>query len=908
MYLLFIVNQQQPEVASIQLKSGDTYDIPKKGSLGLLALGDVGLDAWKAAKRNEKIEIEIQEKQKLEAGKQKLVLIGWDAADWKIINPMLDKGLMPNLQKLIQEGTMGNLATLDPPYSPMLWTSIATGKRAYDHGIHGFSEVDASGKHVQPVMSSSRKVKAIWDILGERDKRCHVVGWWPSHPAERLTGISISNLFQKSKGKKRDDWDLPNGSIYPPELEDRFKELRIHANELTENHLLPFIPEAWKINQSKDKRLQIVANITAETATLHSAFTNILRNEPYDFAALYLDGIDHYCHGFMKYFPPQRPHISKPDYDLFKHVIRSAYRFHDMMLGRIMELIPNDATVLLISDHGFQPDHLRPRNIPKEPAGPAHEHSPYGIIVAKGPGIKKDELVFGASVIDMTPTILKLFDLPIANDMEGRVLHNVFETYTPSQRINTYESSNTFSPNTTVSDEVKNQLMSHLIDLGYVEDNADSNAQKLKRTQDECNFNLARAYVEGRKLTEAEHILKHLFDNNRQTPRYAIRLAACYQMQGKNAEAKEIILHLKELGVYSQEAIDIFEGSLLLGTGKPHEALKKFNSASKKVNENSSELNHQIAQCYLQLNRHNEAITCLEKELEKNYDNSLTHQLIASSHFRENNYKEAAEFSLSALGLQYNNSQNHAILGRSLYHLGQYSDAAHALEQCLKLTPENNFIRELLINIYTTQIIDIEKTELHANKLKTSYKGEVFVVSGLPRSGTSMLMQMLAKGGLEPFTDNIRKADENNQEGYFEHELVKNLHNNSNWIGLADHKLIKVVAPMIKHLPLNYKYKVVFIERPLEEVVVSQIKMLDRLGHEETQRTKLHKTLENTLKSTKSWLGVRQNVDALYIHHNDIINNPIGASTKLNAFFKGQLEITKMAACVNPKLYREKKM
>jgi len=893
-------------VASIQLKSGDKYDIPKEGSLGLLALGDIGLEAWRAAKRNEKIQIDIQEKPKLETGKQKLVLIGWDAADWKIINPMLDKGLLPNLAKLIQQGTMGNLATLDPPYSPMLWTSIATGKRAYDHGIHGFSEVDATGKHVQPVMSSSRKVKAIWDILGERNKRCHVVGWWPSHPAEKLTGISISNLFQKSKGKTRDEWNLPYGSIYPKDLEDRFKNLRIHANELTEKHLLPFIPEAWKINQSKDRRLQAVVNITAETSTLHSSFTNILRLEDYDFAALYLDGIDHYCHGFMKYFPPQRPHISKPDYDLYKHVITSAYRFHDMMLGRIMELIPDDATVLLISDHGFQPDHLRPKNIPKEPAGPAHEHSPYGIIVAKGPGIKKDELVFGASVIDITPTILKIFDLPIANDMEGRILHNLFETYSPSEKINTYETSKLFSPNTTVSDEVKDQLMSHLIDLGYVEDNADSNEQKLKRTQDECDFNLARAYLEGRKIKEAEQILKHLFDTNKQTPRYAIRLAACYQMQGKNDEAKEIILHLKDLGVYSEEAIYIFEGSLLLGTGKPQEAIKKFKSAAIKVNENSSELNHQIAQCYLQLNRHSEAINCLEKELEKNYDNPLTHQLISSSHFREKNYKEAAEYSLSALGLQYNNAQNHATLGRSLYHLGQYSDAAHALEQCLKLTPENNFIRELLINIYRTQLIDNEKSKLHAEKLKTSYKGEVFVVSGLPRSGTSMLMQMLTKGGLESFTDNNRKADENNLEGYFEHDLVKHLHNNSNWIGLADHKLIKVIAPMVKHLPLNYKYKIVFIERPLEEVATSQIKMLDRLGHKKTQNTELQGALEKTAHNTKSWLKARQNMDVLYIHHNDVIKNPIAASAEMNKFFNGQLEIETMAACVKPELYREK--
>lgn len=768
-------------MAKIIRKSGGAYEIPKNGSLGLLALGDVGLEAWRSAKNEDSTLFKTTKKTVKKNDNQKLVLIGWDAADWKIINPMLDAGLLPNLRSLIKQGTMGNLATMDPPYSPMLWTSIATGKRAYDHGIHGFTEVDDSGKNIQPVMSTSRKVKAIWDILGESQKKCHIVGWWPSHPAEELTGISISNLYQKSKGHSPENWSLPESTVSPSSEKSRFEGLRIHANELTENHLTPFVPDAWKIDQAKDKRLKIVANITAETASLHSAFTHILTNEEYDFAALYLDGIDHYCHGFMKYFPPHRPHISKPDYDLYKNVIHSAYRFHDMMLGRIMELISDDTILMLISDHGFQPDHLRPKHIPQEPAGPAHEHSPYGILVMRGPGIKKDELIFGASVIDVTPTILKVFDLPVAQDMEGRVLNNIFESYSPIKKIDTYESETTFSAKTTTTNKVKDQLLDHLIQLGYIEENAGSIEEKVKQTQNECNFNLARACLEGRKIKMAEQLLKQLYTNNKDVPRYAIRLAACYQMQGKNEEAKLVIEQLKDLGVFSQEALDIFEGGLLLGNGNPSEAIKKFKNVEKNITEYNNELNLQIAQCYLQLNKLSDAEKCLEKEIENNFDSLLAHQLLASCFFRQNKYREAAESSLTALGLNYNSTQSHAILGRSLYHIGQYEDAAHALEQCLCLSPHNNFIRELLINIYGKQLFDPAKEKEHITALKTSYKGQVFVVSGLPRSGTSMLMQMLIAGGLDAFTDKVREADTNNPNGYYEHELVKNIHNNSNW-------------------------------------------------------------------------------------------------------------------------------
>ena len=112
----------------------------------------------------------------------KVLLIGWDAADWDVINPLMDRGEMPNLESLVNTGVMGNLSTLYPELSPMLWTSIATGKRAFKHGIHGFTEPDPLGNGVRPVTNLSRKTKALWNILCQNGKKCNVVGWWPSHP------------------------------------------------------------------------------------------------------------------------------------------------------------------------------------------------------------------------------------------------------------------------------------------------------------------------------------------------------------------------------------------------------------------------------------------------------------------------------------------------------------------------------------------------------------------------------------------------------------------------------------------------------------------------------------------------------------------------------------------------------
>src|SRR5258706_9624440 len=111
-------------------------------------------------------------------GGPKVLLVGWDAADWKVIQPLMEAGKMPNVRRLVENGAMAQLTTLHPPLSPMLWTSIATGKRPFKHGIHGFSEPTADGRGVQPVTNLSRKCKAVWNIFQQNGLRSVVIGWW----------------------------------------------------------------------------------------------------------------------------------------------------------------------------------------------------------------------------------------------------------------------------------------------------------------------------------------------------------------------------------------------------------------------------------------------------------------------------------------------------------------------------------------------------------------------------------------------------------------------------------------------------------------------------------------------------------------------------------------------------------
>ena len=342
---------------------------------------------------------------------RKVLLVGWDAADWKVIHPLMDAGKMPNVQRLVENGAMGQIATLHPPLSPMLWTSIATGKRPFKHGIHGFSEPTPDGRGVQPVTNLSRKTKAIWNILNQHDLRSVVIGWWPSHPAEPINGVMVSDHYHRANQPFDQGWPLLKNAVHPPELAETLADLRMHPDLLTPEMIEPFIPLAREIDQDKDKRLAGCMRTLCECVSMHAAATWLIENQEWDFFSVYYDAIDHFCHGFMKYHPPRQSWISERDFELYGNVVNMAYQFHDQMLGTLLKTAGEDVTVILMSDHGFHPDHLRPASIPDIPAGPAIVHRDFGILAISGPGIKKDELLHGPSVLDVAPTILTMYGL-----------------------------------------------------------------------------------------------------------------------------------------------------------------------------------------------------------------------------------------------------------------------------------------------------------------------------------------------------------------------------------------------------------------------------------------------------------------------------------------------------------------
>ena len=186
----------------------------------------------------------------------------------------------------------------------------------------------------------------------------------------------------------------------------------------------------------------------------------------------------------------------------------------------------------------------------------------------------------------------------------------------------------------------------------------------------------------------------------------------------------------------------------------------------------------------------------------------------------------------------------------------------------------------------------------------------IVMVSGLPRSGTSMTMKMLVEGGLELLTDGIRTADDSNPEGYYEFEKVKELNKarDLSWLNGARGKAVKVISYLLPHLPDTLNYQVIFMHRNLHEVIASQNKMLEQRGESnETSDDRLLTLFEQEVKKAKNLIAARSCFDAIDVNHKDVLADPLQQATRINQFLGGRLDIERMAAAVDQRLYRSRR-
>lgn len=192
----------------------------------------------------------------------------------------------------------------------------------------------------------------------------------------------------------------------------------------------------------------------------------------------------------------------------------------------------------------------------------------------------------------------------------------------------------------------------------------------------------------------------------------------------------------------------------------------------------------------------------------------------------------------------------------------------------------------------------------------SEHDNTIYVVSGLPRSGTSMMMKMLEAGGLSALTDNIRTADDDNLQGYYEFERVKAMKDGDTaWVGEAQGKVIKVISALLESLPAGYHYKVIFMEREMMEILASQRKMLERRGKpgNPAEDGKFADLYGKHLEKVKAWLARQENMKVLYVRYNEMLKEPAALAGGVAEFLGIQMNVKAMSEVPQEQYYRQRK-
>lgn len=642
---------------------------------------------------------------------KKVLLLGWDAADWEVIHPLIEEGKMPALKFLIENGVSGNLATLEPVFSPLLWTSIATGKRADKHGVHGFTEPDYQNGGVRPVGNYSRTTAAIWNILSQENLKSNIVGWWPSHPAEKVNGVMVSNFYQRAIKPLGEKWPLAPGTVYPKSLAKEMADLRMHPGELSYQHLLPFVPNAAKVDQEKDKRLGTVGKILAEAASIHNAGTWLVENTEWDFTAIYFDNIDHFCHAFIKFHPPKLKGVKEEIYEMYNNVVSSAYQYHDMMLGRILNLTDNDTTIVLVSDHGFESGKNRLLSLPKENGAPAYDHRSYGVFAAMGPNIKKDELVYGANLLDITPTLLSLFDLPIGKDMDGKPLLNIFKKEYKPKFIDSWDEHVIRKKEEDVDPEASAEALKMMIELGYIEKPDEKAEKAFQRAKNENEFNLSRVYLSSGRIEQGLEILEKLYQEEKSI-KFGIRIALGYDSLKKYKECIAIVEEMEGIAKNPIQQLSAIKATALFKLKRKNDAWEVLEVLVKQRPQTALAA-QRIAKGLLVLKKNKRAKNYLEKSLKFFPDNSSLIYLKGTAEFRNKDYESAANYFIESIGNQFFNPKTHLYLGECLFKLELFEDAHKAYTISLIQKPNSKRALKGLAEIEKLgHHFKIESTEL----------------------------------------------------------------------------------------------------------------------------------------------------------------------------------------------------
>ncbi len=411
----------------------------------------------------------------------RVVLIGVDGLDWDRVDAMISEGRLPNIAGLKERGVSGVLRSVPPFRSPSIWTSMATGKSEEKHGISAFLVGEGQTKDATPTSGNMRKARAFWEILSAADMSVGVVSWLVTWPAEPVDGYMVSPNINRLLDWSHTAADSEEAAgrlamaVYPPGFLDDVAKCHVTAADVPDERIMGLLASSEHLDKP---------NVALEFSNLEATYASDLTTlaiadslaaaVPTDVRALYLRGLDINCHAMWRYMEPSSwPSGSPPEMEeTFSSVIPGYYVVADSMIGGIVDGETDDTIFILCSDHGFA-GHRGYDGYEGDVAIGFDMHREDGLLIVAGPGIREGGTVSGASVLDITPTLLAAVGLPAARDMDGRVLTEVFtDDYLaahPVTMIDTYETGERAGGEEPIESPVDEEIKEMLRSLGYIE-------------------------------------------------------------------------------------------------------------------------------------------------------------------------------------------------------------------------------------------------------------------------------------------------------------------------------------------------------------------------------------------------------------------------------------------------------
>jgi len=430
---------------------------------------------------------------------RKVLIIGLDAANWHVMDRLIENGQLPNIKAIMDEGVHGPMRTIQPTHSAIIWTSIITGKHHRKHGVIGFTyflvpgirdPLVAKGTFMEnvfillrryrivthsPFTIRPRKADAFWNILALGDHSIGIMSQvgLASGLAEEVNGFMISSLFKGVIGEPP-----PPETVWPDSIYD---EVVRFSEEPVRDSLPPFIRELGSRDAGFDEFVRGVEAIE-QKVDLTIALEN--QYDP-DIVFFYDHFSDAIQHRFWRFMEPEAysEDIPGEQVELYGKIIDYTYMYLDYAVKRLAEGTGEGRDIIILSDHGMEPipltlkgrkvKNLKDTNLALNIISAHHTGAPPGIFIAKGEGIRKGVEIGDAGIYDITPTLLYLFDFPVASDMDGRVLDEIFEeSYLarhPGITIPTYETGDHGEALPPMRSGADDELLEKYKALGYIQ-------------------------------------------------------------------------------------------------------------------------------------------------------------------------------------------------------------------------------------------------------------------------------------------------------------------------------------------------------------------------------------------------------------------------------------------------------